>query len=105
MKNPDEELELRIRPRPSEQVTIDIPTDTLETLNQVADSRDMSYQALIKLYIGQGLRQDAAQLYADRVLETMAEVLAPHLDSQAEVAAILQEIHRKTAAYSDLHRD
>ena len=98
MKNHDEELELRIRPRPSEQVTIDIPTDTLETLKKVASSRDMSYQALLKLYIGQGLRQDSAQLYADRVLEMTAEVLAQHLDSKEEVAAILQEIHRKTAA-------
>jgi hypothetical protein len=98
MKNHDEELELRIRPRPSEQVTIDIPTDTLETLKKVAHSRDMSYQALLKFYIGQGLRQDAAQLYADRVLEMTAEVLARHLDSKEEVAAILQEIHRKTAA-------
>ncbi|MBV9791976.1 MAG: hypothetical protein JOZ51_27570 [Chloroflexi bacterium] len=98
MKTHDEDLELRIRPRPSEQVTIDIPTDTLETLKKVASSRDMSYQALLKLYIGQGLRQDAAQLYADRVLEMTAEVLDQHLDSQEEVAAILQEIHRKTAA-------
>lgn len=98
MKNHDEELELRIRPRPSEQIMIDIPTDTLETLKKVAASRDMSYQAVLKLYIGQGLRQDAAQLYADRVLEMTAEVLAQHLDSQEEVAAILQEIHRKTAA-------
>jgi hypothetical protein len=97
MKSPDD-MELRIRPRPTETVTIDIPTDTLETLKQVAASRDMSYQALIKLYIGQGLRQDAAQLYADRVLAMTAEVLARHLDSQEEVAAILREIHGKTAA-------
>lgn len=98
MKSHDEELELRIRPRPNEHVTIDIPIDTLETLKKVAGSRDMSYQALLKLYIGQGLRQDAAQLYADRVLEMTAEVLAQHLNSKEEVAAILQEIHRKTAA-------
>lgn len=98
MRHHDEELELRIRPRPGQQVTIDIPIDTLETLKKVADSRDMSYQALLKLYVGQGLRQDRAQLYADRVLKMTAEVLARHLDSKEEVAAILQEIHRKTAA-------
>jgi hypothetical protein len=98
MKSPDDEMELRIRPRPAETVTIDIPTDTLETLKRVAVSRDMSYQALIKLYIGQGLRQDAAQLYADRVLKMTAEVLARHLNSQEEIAAILREIHGKTAA-------
>jgi hypothetical protein len=98
MKSPDDETTLRIHPRPSETITLDIPTDTLATLKKVAASRDMSYQALLKLYIGQGLRQDAAQLYADRVLETTAEVLARHLSSPEEIAAILREIHGKAAA-------
>lgn len=96
MKNHDEAA-LQIRPRPTEAVTINIPTDTLQTLNKVAGNRDMSVQALLKLYIGQGLRQDAAQLYADRVLELTAEVLARHVASQDELAAILHEIRSKAA--------
>ncbi len=97
MKSPEEELALRVRPRPVEPVSINIPVDTLDTLKRVASNRDMSVPALLKLYIGQGLRQDAAQLYADRVLEMTAEVLARHLDSQEEVAAILREIQGKAA--------
>ena len=97
MKNPDEEVTLRIRPRPTEAVTINIPSDTLQTLTKVATNRDMSVQALLKLYSGQGLRQDAAQLYADRVLEMTAEVLARHVESPDEVAAILHEIRSKAA--------
>jgi hypothetical protein len=92
MKNPDEEFGLHIRPRPVEVVSIEIPTDTLASLQKVAESRDMSYQALIKFYIGQGLRQDLSKLFSDRVLETAAQVLARHISSEEEVSAIIQEI-------------
>ncbi len=81
-----------IQPRPSESVSLEIPKDTLESLKRVAGSRDMSLQALLKFYIGQGLRQDIAKLFDDRVLETAAEVLAKHIQSEDEIAAIMQEI-------------
>ena len=62
MNKSDEEFELRLRPRVTETVSIEIPADTLESLNKVAASRDMSMEALLKLYIGQSLRQDLAKL-------------------------------------------
>ena len=62
-----EEPALRLRPRPTEIISIEIPVDALDTLRHVATNRDMSIQALLKLYIGQGLRQDAAQLYSDQI--------------------------------------
>ncbi len=96
MKKPKEEAQLQIRPRPTETVTIEIPKDTLESLKKVATRRDMSYQALLKFYIGQGLRQDLAQLFGDRVLETAAEILTKHIQSEKEVTEILREI--RTAA-------
>ncbi len=92
MKNHKEKFELNLRPRPTETVSIEIPKDTLESLKKMAAKRDMSYQALLKFYIGQGLRQDLARLFGDRVLETAAEVLARHIQSEEEVSAILQEI-------------
>ncbi len=58
----------------------------------------MSYPALLKLYIGQGLRQDVAKLFADRVLEATAQVLARHIHSEEEVAAILREIQGEVTA-------
>ncbi len=42
--------------------------DTLESLKRVAVSRDMSLQALLKFYIGQGLRQDVARLFGDQMV-------------------------------------
>jgi hypothetical protein len=88
---------LPIRPRPVEPVTIQIPKDALESLKKVAHSRDMSVDALLKFYIGQALRQDVAQLFSERVLETTAQVLARHLQSEEEVSTILREIRYEVA--------
>jgi len=98
MNRPDEPTELQLRPRATEPVTLAIPSDTLATLRQVAATRDMSPEALMKLYIGQGLRQDAARLFSERILETTARVLARHIASEEERSAILREIQGEAAA-------
>jgi hypothetical protein len=92
MKNHEEQFELHIRPRPAEIVSIEIPKDTLESLKKIAASRDMSYQALLKFYIGQALRQDLAKLFGERILETTADVLAKHIQSEEQLSTIMQEI-------------
>ncbi len=98
MSNLDEEfelgenLELRVRPRESETVSIEIPKDTLESLKKVAAQRDMPLEALLKFYIGKCLRQDLSQLFASQVLDSTAKVLARYHHSEDEVAQILQEI-------------
>ncbi len=56
----------------------------------------MPLEALVKFYIGQGLRQDLAKLFSDRVLETTAQVLARHIQSEDEILAIIQEIQTET---------
>lgn len=88
----EEGFELKIRPRNSKPVTIHIPADTLTSLEKIAAGRDMSVEALLKLYIGQSMRQDVAKLSADRVLEKTEQVLTKHLKSQKEVSEILREI-------------
>ena len=105
MKKPNEEVEkaeegfeLRLRPRATTTLSIRIPVDTLASLEKVAANRDMLPEALAKLYIGQGLRQDLARLFADRVLETTAQVLTRHLQSEEEVSAILREIRGEAVA-------
>ena len=93
MKKPNEEaFELNVRPRPKEAVTMEMPQDTLASLQKVAARREMSVEALMRFYIGQGLRQDLSRLFADRVLETTAHVLARHIQSEEEISSILQEI-------------
>jgi hypothetical protein len=88
----DEAYELKVKPRATQSVTINIPSDALEALQRVADGRDMSVAALMKLYIGQGLRQELAKRFGERVLESTASVLARHLASEQEVNSILREI-------------
>lgn len=93
----EEGFELRFRPRAMETVSIDIPKDAFESLKRVAANRDMSYQALLKFYIGQGLRQDLSRLFADHVLDTAAEVLARHIPSPEKVSTIIREIREAKA--------
>jgi hypothetical protein len=92
MKKADRTVELKLTPRPTETVLVKIPKDTLETLKKVASGRDMSHEALLKLYIGQGLREDVTRQFGDRVLEKTAQVLARHIQSSDEISEIIREI-------------
>lgn len=92
MKKPEHENPLHVHPRDTEAITLTIPKEVVASVAQVAAHRDMSSEALLKLYIGQGLRQDLAQLFGERVLETTAHVLARRLQSEETVASILREI-------------
>jgi len=89
-------FQLALKPRPMEAVTLKVPVDTLEALERVADGRDMSVEALMKLYVGQGLRQDLAKRFGERLLESTASVLSRHLESEQEISAILREIQLET---------
>ena len=75
---------------------MEMPTEVLDSLNQVAANRDMSVEALLKFYIGQGLRQDVASLFGTRVLETTEAVLARHISSEKEINSIIEEIRAET---------
>ena len=62
----EEEFTIKVHPRIQEKVSLNIPTDTLASLKKVAASRDMSCEALLKLHIGQGLREDLAKSFESR---------------------------------------
>ncbi len=96
MNKPEDEYSLKLHPRLEETISLDIPKDTLAAIKKVAANRDMSYEALLKLYIGQGLRQDLTKLFSNRILETTAQVLAKHIDSEAEISNIIEEILAQT---------
>jgi hypothetical protein len=89
---------LRLHPRQTETVPLAIPTGTLETIRNVAETRDMSPEALMRFYIGQGLRQDTARLFSERILDMTERVLARHIPSESERSAILREIRGEAAA-------
>lgn len=98
MKKPEQESPLQIHPRETEVLSLTIPKDVFASLQLVATQRDMSYQALLKLYIGQGLRQDLARLFGERVMETTAYILARRLQSDEEVASIMREIREASVS-------
>lgn len=93
MNSPEETLNLQLRPRQQESIVLNIPKDTLEGIKKVAASRNMSLEALLKFYIGQGLREDLEKLFSSQILESTAKVLAKHFSSEAEVNQILEEIN------------
>lgn len=88
----EEGFALRLRPRQSQPITVHIPTDTLAVLKKIASGRDMSVEALLKLYIGKSMQQELAKLSADRVLEKTEQVLKQHIRSEETVSTILKEI-------------
>ncbi|MBM3225715.1 MAG: hypothetical protein FJZ47_18215 [Candidatus Tectomicrobia bacterium] len=92
MKKPEDESPLHLHPRDTEVLILTIPKDVIASVAQVAAQRDMSSEALLKLYIGQGLRQDLTRLFGERVLETTAHVLTRRLQSEETVASIMREI-------------
>jgi hypothetical protein len=48
--------------RPMTSITLRIPVDTVESMKAIAPHKGFSgYQALLKAYIGEGLRRDEAQ--------------------------------------------
>jgi hypothetical protein len=65
--------------RPMTMVSIRIPDDVIEDLKRVAPQLGFSgYQALIKAYIGQGLRADLERL-----------------ESSVEVSALIRSLRKK----------
>ncbi|MEB3341492.1 hypothetical protein [Okeania sp.] len=76
----EEEFTIKLHPRIQEKVSLNIPTDTLASLKKVAASRDMSWEALLKFYIGNGLREDLAKSFSNQLVETTTEVLDKNIN-------------------------
>jgi hypothetical protein len=74
MNKDKEDFTIKIKPRPSEIVSIKIPLDTLENLKKIANNRNMSVESLIKFYVGKNLREDVTQLFATEMLNSTTKV-------------------------------
>jgi hypothetical protein len=89
---------LRFRPREEEIVSLALPVEALAKVDRIAARRSLSRKALLRFYIGKGLREDIAQIYANELLVNAKQVLMQHLQSEEEADAILQKIQTATAA-------
>ncbi|CAN5819804.1 hypothetical protein BH20ACI4_BH20ACI4_17770 [soil metagenome] len=52
---------LKFYPRETKEISLEISADTLEVLEKKAKEKDLPLEALLKFYIGQGLRQDLSE--------------------------------------------
>ncbi len=89
---------LRYREQETVELKLEIPVKAMKSLERVAEKRNLPLEAVIKFYIGQGLRLDVANYFSGDVLERTEEVLSRHLQSKDEVSEILREIKLDLAA-------
>jgi hypothetical protein len=56
-----EGFKLRFYQEETEEVSLKVPAETMKVLQTVADSREIPVEALIRMFIGQGLRDDLTE--------------------------------------------
>lgn len=80
--------------RPMKMVSLRIPEDVLEDLKRIAPLLGFSgYQALIKAYIGQGLRADVERLEGSVEISTLIESLRKQGVKDEIISYALSEAH------------
>ena len=70
-----EEVEFKPRPRPTQDLAIQLPRTVVEMLERVAAERDMSVHELVKFYLGRALREDWQAFFPDVVSPAAQELL------------------------------
>ena len=80
--------------RPMTMVSIRIPDDVIEDLKRVAPLLGFSgYQALIKAYIGQGLRADLERLESGIEISALLESLRKKGVKEEIISSAMAEAH------------
>ncbi len=79
-----------VKDRPMTSITLRSPEDVVASLKEIAPHKGFSgYQALLKSYIGEGLRRDEAQLSQDKTARLIAALkkhgVSPEILAQAEM--------------------
>jgi hypothetical protein len=94
----NERIQKRLRKdRPMTSISLRIPEDVIADLKAIAPTLGFSgYQALMKAYIGQGLRKDLARLENDQV-KLVVESLRRHGVDDQVIAEAIAEVKAKTA--------
>ena len=85
--------------RPMTMVSIRIPNDIIEDLKRVAPLLGFSgYQALIKAYIGQGLRTDLERLEGSVEISALLESLRKQGVKEEVISSAMSEAQSLTEA-------
>ncbi len=97
MKTASERIRERMRKdRPMTVISLRMPEDVIEELKEIAPALGISgYQPLIRFYIGQGIRRDAARL-ANSQAALLTESLRRNGVSDEVIAEAIAEAHLMT---------
>jgi len=84
----EEGFALKFYPRETKEIPLEISADTLEILEKKAKEKDLSLKALLKFYIGQGLRQDLSEEEAaELALKRLKSRKGSQASSEVDLAA------------------
>lgn len=79
--------------RPTTSITIRMPVDVIDDLKYVAPIKGMSgYQALIKFYVGQGLRRDLADIRRQKFANRAKKVLEKYNVNPKAIEEIIEAV-------------
>ena len=79
--------------RPLKMISLRMPADVLENLKQVAKVKGVSgYQALIKFYVGQGLRKDLAEIRREDAANKARGILEKHNVDPKVIAEVIESV-------------
>jgi hypothetical protein len=98
MKTANERMQARLRKnRPMTVISLRMPDDVVEELKEIAPALGFSgYQPLIRAYVGQGLRKDAARLENSQVLLLTESLRKQGVDDKV-ISAAIADAQLKTA--------
>ncbi len=60
---------ITFRERKSVEVTLNISTDTMELLKEIAKEKELSVESVLKFFISKGLRETNPEVSAKRAIE------------------------------------
>ncbi len=98
----NERIKRNMQPnKPMTLISLRLPDHVIEDLKEVAPTLGMGgYQALIRAYISQGLRQHLAQMEADRTKDSTVEELSRRLMAHGVPEKAIQQALSEMGALS-----
>ncbi len=98
MKSLRDRLQVRMRKnRPMTTISIRIPEDLIEEMKEFAPLLGFSgYQALLRSYIGEGLRRDEA-LFAQPEIKVLGETLRKNGIAEDVIEKVIAQTLQKSA--------
>jgi hypothetical protein len=83
----------KTKDRKNDEASLRMPEDVVEDLKRVAPLKGMTgYQALIKYYVGMGLRRDLETLWLQEVPERIEGILEKHGIPEDVRSDLLEEL-------------